>query len=101
MGEVSRILHFVMPAVILMQGAAVAGGGFRVLYISSYHPGFPTFFQQVAGIRSVFKTEDFLLDIEFMDTKRFPEAESWEMFRQALQYKLQRTVGYDAVMVGR
>ncbi|MCG8620129.1 MAG: PAS domain S-box protein [Desulfobacterales bacterium] len=99
MGEVSRIIGVVMFVGILMQGAALAGGGFRVLYISSYHPGFPTFFQQVEGIRSVFETENILLDIEFMDTKRFPEPESWEMFRRHLKYKLHRSVGYDAVII--
>ncbi|HCY83664.1 MAG TPA: hypothetical protein DHV36_00850 [Desulfobacteraceae bacterium] len=93
------ILQTMVMVCLAMPGVSFAGQGFRVLYISSYHPGFPTFFQQVEGIRSVFSQEDILLDIEFMDTKRFPEPESWEMFWQTLRYKLRRTVGYDAVMV--
>jgi len=42
----------------------------RVLFISSYHPGFPTFFQQVDGIKSIFSKHPIIFDVEFMDSKR-------------------------------
>ena len=42
-----------------------------VLLISSYHPGFPTLFQQIDGIKSVFENTNIALDVEFMDSKRF------------------------------
>ncbi|HAG96605.1 MAG TPA: hypothetical protein DCL78_20940, partial [Gammaproteobacteria bacterium] len=41
-----------------------------VLFISSYHPGFPTFFDQLAGLRSVLQGENLRLDMEFLDSKR-------------------------------
>lgn len=71
----------------------------RVLFISSYHPGFPTFFQQVNGIKSILRKNDILLDIEHMDTKRFPHKEQWTIFKSTLRYKLNHTEPYDALIV--
>jgi hypothetical protein len=62
----------------------------RVLLISSYHPGFPTFFQQVHGVKSVFTQKGILLDVEFMDKKRFADAENEVHFLELLSYKLRR-----------
>jgi two-component system cell cycle sensor histidine kinase/response regulator CckA len=70
----------------------------RVLLISSYHPGFPTFFEQVRGINSVFSGNGVFLDVEFMDKKRFAEAENEKLFLEMLSYKLGRTKPYDAIM---
>lgn len=72
----------------------------RVLFVSSYHPGFPTFFQQVDGMTDVFRRANIRLDIEFMDTKRFPTEGNLQNFRQSLAYKLERTPAYDAVITG-
>ena len=41
----------------------------RVLLISSYHPAFPTFFQQIEGIQAGFADQNIELDVEFMDSK--------------------------------
>ncbi len=71
----------------------------RVLFISSYHPAFPTFNQQIDGIKSVFDRENILLDIEFMDTKRFPGAESVKSFHNMISFKLKKLPVYDAVIV--
>lgn len=72
----------------------------RVLFISSYHPGFPTFFQQVEGLSEVFLHEQVMLDIEFMDTKRFVSEENLTNFRQLLAYKLSHLPPYDAIITG-
>ena len=56
----------------------------KILLLSSYHPGFPTFFQQVEGIKSAFEDKSILLDIEFMDSKRFPGSENLDAFHRAL-----------------
>jgi ABC-type uncharacterized transport system substrate-binding protein len=72
----------------------------RVLFISAYHPAFPTFYQQVEGIKSAFDEKSILLDIEFMDTKRFPGRETFETFHRALTAKLSRIRPYDAIIVG-
>ena len=72
----------------------------RVLFISSYHPQFPTFFQQIEGIRSVLDPLDILLDIEFMDTKRFVHEQNLVNFHRSLAYKLAHTKPYDAIITG-
>ena len=72
----------------------------RVLFISSYHPGFPTFFRQVNGLKSVFDGTHVLLDIEFMDSKRFPDQENLDSFYQVLSTKLSRLEPYDILIVG-
>lgn len=71
----------------------------RVLYVSAYHPAFPTFFQQVEGIRSVFSGHKIHLDIEFMDTKRFPGRQTVEAFYVTLKQKLSDVAPYDAILV--
>ena len=75
-------------------------GPYRVLFVSSYHPGFPTFFQQVNGLKSVFDGTRVLLDVEFMDSKRFPDQESLDRFGLSLAAKLARIEPYDIVIVG-
>jgi PAS domain S-box-containing protein len=72
----------------------------RVLFISSYHPGFPTFSQQIDGMTDIFNQENIFLDIEFMDTKRFPSEQNLHNFRQLLSYKLDRSPAYDAIVTG-
>ncbi len=70
----------------------------RVLLISSYHPGFPTFFQQIEGVKSAFGDRQIVFDVEFMDSKRFPDRANIENFCSYLSYKLSLTGKYDAVM---
>lgn len=70
----------------------------RVLFISSYHPSFPTFFEQVNGIRDVFLNEDIILDIEFMDSKRFFDNDIQGRFFELLQLKLEKLPPYDGVI---
>jgi hypothetical protein len=72
----------------------------KVLFLSSYHPGFPTFFQQVEGIKSAFEGKSILLDIEFMDSKRFPDTENLDSFYRALSTKLSRLEPYDIIVTG-
>lgn len=79
-----------------------AGAGIHnrhVLYISSYNPAFPTFFQQVDGIRSAFDGKGIILDIEFMDAKRFAEAEAIELFHPLLTSRMRHLPRYDAIIV--
>ncbi|MGM0509284.1 MAG: ABC transporter substrate binding protein [Fusobacteriota bacterium] len=72
----------------------------KVLFISSYHPSFPTFFNQVNGIRKVFNTQDIKFDIEFMDSKRFPTEENLQNFYSNINYKIQELPKYDLVLAG-
>ncbi len=72
----------------------------KVLFVSSYHPGFPTFFQQVNGLKDAFLDKKILLDVEFMDTKRFPAKTNRDTFRKVLSQKLEKLTAYDVIVVG-
>jgi PAS domain S-box-containing protein len=72
----------------------------RVLFISAYHPAFPTFPEQTNGLRSVFQKNEVMLDVEFMDSKRLFTQENLDNFLGALTYKLANLPPYDAVLAG-
>lgn len=72
----------------------------KLLFISSYHPGFVTFFQQVSGLQEALDGEMVILDIEFMDMKRFPDDSNRQRFIEYLDYKLSQDVPYDILIVG-
>jgi PAS domain S-box-containing protein len=77
----------------------------RVLFISSYHPSFPSFDKQVRGLRTAlrdsgFDTRKLTLDIEFMDSKRFPKSRQIPLFRSILADKMSTLRPYDVVVVG-
>lgn len=69
----------------------------RVLLISSYHPGFPTYYNQIDGIESVLP-DDILLDCEFMDSKRFSDKTNTDYFKKYLSYKLNKLQPYDLII---
>ena len=73
---------------------------YSVLFISSYHPSFPTFFDQVEGLRSVLKSPTVNLDIEFMDAKRFNQQQLQGVFYTNLARKLEQLPKYDLVITG-
>lgn len=97
-----------MAAILLsptLSTANVADKRHRVLFISSYHPSFPSFDQQVRGLRTAledtgFNAQKALMDIEFIDSKRFPKATQIPAFRAALASKLTALPRYDAIIVG-
>ena len=72
----------------------------KVLFISAYHPGFPTFLRQVGGLKDTFEKKNILLDIEFMDTKRFPDGAGRKRMETFLFEKLKTLPAYDVIVVG-
>jgi signal transduction histidine kinase len=77
----------------------------RILFISSYHPGFPSFFHQVQGLRAGleeagFQRDRLTLDIEFMDAKRFRDPAVKQRFRASLADKLESLPPYDVFVAG-
>ncbi len=70
----------------------------RVLWISSYHPDFPIFPLQQAGLEAVFEPAGIRFDYEFMDSKRFIGAENLSLFTDLLSYKLANLPPYDLVI---
>lgn len=69
----------------------------RILFLSSYHPDFPTFSQQVAGLEDTFSPAT-VLDIEFMDSKRFPDMVHDPRYLQYLSLKLHTLPPYDIII---
>lgn len=82
----------------ILSSKTYAIGEKSVLLISSYHPGFPTFFQQIEGVKSVFQNKRIQLDVEFMDSKRFNDEQNLTNFYQSIQYKLSQATTYDIIM---
>jgi len=73
----------------------------RILFINSYNSSFPTFFQQIDGIKSVLPDEDYILDVEFLDSKRYFQDNNINNFYNSIKYKIEnKTEKYDAVIVG-
>jgi hypothetical protein len=75
----------------------------RVLFISSYHPAFPPFDWQVNGLRTALQERGFgarraIVDVEFMDTKRFPKSTQIPKFRVSLAAKLAQLPKYDVII---
>ncbi len=93
------IIIYLILSIAFTSNNIWAEGNSRVLYISSYNPSFPTFAQQVGGITDSFKNKNVQLDIEFMDTKRFPGEENIKSFYSLLSTKLAKLPAYDAVIV--
>ncbi|ABC27528.1 FOG: GGDEF domain [Hahella chejuensis KCTC 2396] len=72
----------------------------RVLFISSYHPQFPTFSEQIRGLNSAFDGQNIELDIEFMDSKRLNSPDHYQRFHELLKGKLEALPAYELLIVG-
>lgn len=58
----------------------------EILFISSYNGSFPTWYNQLNGIKSVLKN-DYIIDVEVMDVKRFSDDEYLEILDDLFRYK--------------
>jgi len=85
--------------VLFLKGLGAEKINRHVLYISSYHPGYPAFFQQIEGVKSVFKGAGIAFDVEFMDAKRYTEPVAIKNFARIMAIKYKDLSGYDAVIV--
>ncbi len=70
----------------------------RILYINSYHPGFPTTHPLINGFRSILHPDSVDLNIEFMDSKRLNDSISQRNFYRSLSYKLKNRKNYDLII---
>ena len=93
------ISFLVFFSVLFFSGTVLSKDSKKVLLISSYHPAFPTFFQQVNGLKTLLNADHIVLDIEFMDTKRFPGKTNRDNFEKLLTYKLNKSNSYDIILV--
>lgn len=71
----------------------------RILLICSYNAEFITYSEQIEGIRSVMDYNQYEIDVEFMDAKRFNSEENTLLFYQSLEYKLDHSEKYDLVLL--
>ncbi len=71
----------------------------HVLFINSYNWAYDTVPGQLDGIRAVLEEAGIALDIEYMDTKRFDDAENYENYYQFLKYRLDHCDPYDVILV--
>ena len=72
----------------------------HVLFISSYSESFDTVDLQKQGIRQAFGGSNIVLDILYMDMKKYNTAENEQLFYQSLKYKLAHTQKYDVILLG-
>ncbi|MBS7528600.1 EAL domain-containing protein [Fusibacter paucivorans] len=83
----------------LQMGAAFANHKHTILFISSYNSRFPTFFLQIEGLKHNLPKDSFIIDLEFMDAKRFNDSDNENSFYKRLAYKLNKDNPYDLVIV--
>ena len=69
------------------------------MYVSSYHPGFPTFLDQFNGVKSVLDLDGVHLDVEFMDSERFDSVKAVQFFHDYLGAILKALPKYDIIIV--
>ncbi len=72
----------------------------NILYISSYNENFLSVPDQIEGIRSVLSTEEYNVDLEYMDSKRFVSYNSRQLFHDLIKYKIEHLPPYDGIIVG-
>ena len=75
----------------------------RILLIASYHPAFPTFMHQIRGLQAGFEENglakgSYVLDVEFMDTKRFPVPDREQVVERDLTAKMAVLKPYDLIV---
>ncbi len=99
---VAILCFFTIFLFLLPRGAVAAESPHfqnkKVLFLSSYHPGFDTYFRQLDGIREILSPAGVELDVEFMDTKRFNTRVYRGMFYRELRYKFHWLDPYDAII---
>ena len=72
----------------------------RILMLFSYNSNFPSYNDQIAGLESVLPGENYRIDIEFLDSKRFPEGPVRDKINSALVEKMKFDGGtrYDCII---
>ena len=75
----------------------------RILLLASYHPAFPSFMPQIRGLQAGFEENglakgSYVLDVEFMDTKRFPVPEREQVVERDLMAKMAVLKPYDLIV---
>jgi len=78
-------------------GTTLEASNRRILLICSYDASFPTYPDQIEGLRSVLPLKDYDIDVEFMDSKRMPGSNVLENFAKVMDVKRNFLSSYDLV----
>ena len=84
--------------ILITHFISVASSAKQILLLGSYNSRFPTFMQQIEGVKSVLNTPDIYIDVEFMDSKRFPDSTTYYLFYQSISNKIKTIKKYDAII---
>lgn len=95
--KIALILIFLIFSLIPSPGFSLEKKE-EILFVSSYNGSFPTWYNQLNGIKSVLKN-DYILDVEVMDVKRFSDPEYLELLDQLFRYKYQNRKKPDALII--
>ena len=87
-------------SVLMPVSVSAAGQKYSVLFLSSYTYSFATVPKQIEGLKSELSPENYDIDYEFMDTKRFSKDEDLDRYYDYLYSKLSVLPEYDAVVIG-
>jgi PAS domain S-box-containing protein len=93
-----RTFRLIFFLAMLISIASYGSERKRVLFISSYNSSFPSFFHQLNGIKSELDSLPIDIDIEFMDSKRFPDNTTKKLFIESLVNKLSIKNNYEVIM---
>lgn len=93
------VIAICISAVSVTSGTAAGAEQYHVLMICSYDAEFMTYSDQMEGLRSLLPEQQYDIDVEFMDTKRFNSEEDILKFYDMLKYKLEQLEPYDLVIL--
>ncbi len=99
MYSIAKLVTYLFLLLIINLNMPIASSAekMNLLLISSYHPNFPTFYQQIDGLKSVLPVNKYNLDVEFMDSKRFPGAQTEKSFLKYLTNKVKNLPPYNLI----
>ncbi len=92
------VIHLVYSSVTAY--SASDDKGKNILFISSYNENFPSVPEEIKGIRTALPEEEYNVDYEYMDSKRFDTEQSRKLFHDLLEYKMKHIPAYDGIIVG-
>lgn len=70
----------------------------QILFLSSYNSRYPTYFKQIDGLKEGLNSPYIDIDVEFLDSKRFNDSLSYQLFYQSLANKIGKIGKYDAIV---
>ncbi|WP_075590349.1 ABC transporter substrate binding protein [Labilibacter marinus] len=83
---------------LLIGGELFAEKGKRILLVSSYNSSYPTYFDQINGVKSILDEAGVAIDVESYDSKRFRQKEYRDIFYDLIEYKINQGIKYDAIL---